>query len=622
MKKIIIALMMLFKFSLLATITIAKENDVDPDSIRYKFAPLIVTGQRYEMSKKDVAASITILSPIEIRQTNLTTVADVISYLTPGVFTTRRSTLGYGVAALAGGSITVRGIGGKPNSQVLILIDGRPDFQGIFSHPINDAYFLDNVDHIEVLRGPASAVYGTNALGGVVNIITQDPPTRGFETKLGIDYGSFNTQKYRFHHAGSYGPWQYFTSVGYLKSDGHRPNSAFEAQNYAAKVAYQFNRHFRIVFNGSITPYQFQDPGPEGISLAGYFDHGDINRSSMDLTFSNKFSSTDGTIKVHGNFGKHKLSDGWDSDDQTNGIILFQNFDLPYEIKSTLGFDAKRFGGTARSNGTKLGTFFNDEYAGYLHVQKVVAKKFIVGSGIRYEHNSNFGSEWVPKFSLVYQPGVTTAIRATAAKGFRTPSVKDLFLYAPANPTLRPEKLWNYEMGINQSLGHYLSLDVCGYYYQGDQLIETAFVAPGRMQNQNIGAIQAKGAEAAIQLKPSQNFSLHLSYSWLNANKDIPFSPDKFNFLISYSLGRLSLSAYGEQIQDLYTSYQLNQMPPKITIERMPNYVLAHFKMSYDLSRNLQLSVGIENLFNESYQILKGYPMPRRSVSSHFMIRF
>ena len=620
MNKILVFFMIISQVSILKIS--AKEKSIDPDTIRYRFAPVVVTGQRYEMPKKDVAASISIISPLEICQTNLVTVADAISYLTPGVFTTRRSTMGYGVSALAGGSITIRGIGGKPNTQVLMLIDGRPDFQGIFGHPINDAYFLDNVDHIEVLRGPASAVYGTNALGGVVNIITRELPTSGFETHVNIGYGSFNTQKYRIDHAGGLSRLQYFVGFGYQRSDGNRKNGDFKAQNYAVKIGYQINPNYKISFNGSVTPYQFHDPGPEGVSLSGYFDYGDITRSSMDLTLSNKFNNTDGTLKIHGNFGKHRLSDGWDSDDQTNGLIAFQNFNLPFEIKTTAGFDIKRYGGTARSNGIKMGTFFNDEYAGYLHLQKILLKKIILGSGVRYEHNSNFGVEWIPKFSLVYHPFIQTAVRATVAKGFRTPSIKDLFLYPPANQNLKPERLWNYELGINQSLAKILSLDVCGFYYKGDQLIETIMIVPGTMQNQNVGSNQAKGFEVALQVNPTIGLAANISYSYLDSDEIIPFSPNKFNFMVSYKLNRLDLSIYGEHIRNLYTSYQLDQMPPKTTLEKLSNYTLVHLKLNYQLIENLQLALGIENLFNESYQILKGYPMPGTTIFSNLVFSF
>ena len=619
----------LFVLSIVTAISVtqifAKENPVDPDSIRYRFAPVVVTGQRYEMPQKDVAASISIISSTEIRQTNLTTVADAISYLSPGVYTTRRSAMGYGVAALAGGSITIRGVGGKPNTQVLMLIDGRPDFQGIFSHPINDAYFLDNVDHIEVLRGPASSVYGTNALGGVVNVITKKLPLSGFNTKFEICYGSYNTQKYRFQHAGNISKFQYFASVGFNQSDGHREQSGFNGQNYALKFNYQFNSHYDITFNGSYTPYEFHDPGPEQGKdyLSGYFDFGDIKRSSLDLTISNNYSETDGTIKIHSNFGDHNLSDGWESNDRTSGIITFQNFYFPSDITSTIGFDVKRFGGTSKSNGTDLGTYFNDEYAFYLYLQKILIKKFILAAGVRLEDNSNFGKEWIPKFGLVYHPFANTSFRASAAKGFRTPSIKDLYLFPPANLNLQPERLWNYEIGLNHSLNKNVSIDLCGFYYEGDQLIETTF-NPGinKIQNQNIGSNHARGIEFVVKANPISNLFANLSYSYLDSKEIIPFSPNKFNFLVNYQLSGFDFSFYGEHIENLYTSYELNQFPPKTTIEKISNYTLAHFKIKYKAMENVLIGVGVENIFGQSYQILKGYPMPGRTIFSNLMLSF
>ncbi len=592
------------------------------DSVKYEFKPLVVTGQRYEVPQKEVAASISIVPPQMIRRTNFTNVADAVSFLTPGVFTTRRSTMGYGVAAMAGGSITIRGVGGKPNSQVLILIDGRPDIQGIFSHPLNDAYLMDNVDHIEILRGPASAVYGTNSLGGVINIITKKLPEKGYKTEVSTHYGSYNTQKYSVRHSGVIGKLQYMGSIGYNSSDGHRDNSRFEGQNYALKLGYRMNPHFNITFNGNVTPYEFNDPGPEGIDLYGYFDFGDITRTSMDLTLSNDFGNTSGTLKLHGNFGEHTLSDGWYSEDQTNGIIAFQNFDLILDIKTTVGFDVKRFGGSAKSNGTRLGTYFNDEVAGYFHIQKTFFKDVIFATGLRLEDNSNFGREWIPKVGLVYNIFSTTALRASASKGFRTPSVKDLFLFPPANDNLQPERLWNYEVGFNQMFGNLASLDVTGFYYEGDQLIETVMIAPGQMQNQNIGSNNARGLEVTLKANPFRNFATNISYSYLDSDEILPFSPNKLNFMFNYNYRQLDFNLYGEFIQDLYTSYQKNQFPLKTTVERLANYNVMHFKLRYHLSQQLQLAFGVENLLDTDYVILKGYPMPGRTFYSKINISF
>ena len=382
------------------------------------------------------------------------------------------------------------------------------------------------------------------------------------------------------------------------------------------KLGYRINSNFKLTFNSSVTPYEFNDPGPFGVDLSGYFDHGEITRSSMDLTLNNEFEITDGTIKLHGNFGRHNLSDGWDSDDQTNGLLAFQNFKLPFEIKTTVGFDVKRYGGTAKSKGNKLGTFFNDELAAYFHVQKVFAKELVLATGIRLEDNSHFGQEWIPKFGIVYHPFSKTAIRSTVAKGFRTPSIKDLYLFPPANQDLKPERLWNYELGFNQYIGQHFSIDVCGYYYKGDQLIQTTMVAPGQPQNQNVGGNEAKGFEVSLRAEPVKNISANLSYAYLDSKENIPFAPNKFNFFINYQMNKFNLTFYGEYITDLYASYQLNQMPPKTTIEKMANYTLVHFKLNYNIMKNINLSLGIENLIDESYEILKGYPMVGRSFLS------
>lgn len=594
----------------------AKEDMAEPDSVKYKFAPVVVTGQRFEMFQKDVAASISVISPSEIKNTQFNNVADAISYLTPGVFTTRRSNAGYGVAAMAAGSISIRGIGGKPNSQVLMLIDGRPDFQGIFSHPINDAYLMDNVDHIEVLRGPAAAVYGTNAMGGVVNIISKQLPTSGFNTNVQLGYGSYNSQKLKLRHSGAVGRFQYLAAAGLHQSDGHRDNADFQAQDYSLKLGYQVNQHYHLGFNGSINPYEFNDPGPQNVDLYGYFDHGDITRSSMDVTLTNSFANTHGTIKVHGNFGKHKLSDGWDSDDQTNGILMFQNIDLPYDIKITIGSDIKRYGGTSRSNGVKLGTFFNDERALYVHLQKLFWKKMIVAGGLRFENNSNFGNEWIPKMGLVYHLHSQTAVRASVAKGFRAPSVKDLFLFPPANINLEPERLWNYEVGINQTFGSNVSLDACGFYYKGDQFIQTVMIKPGTMLNQNVGANEAKGFEVSLRLNLIDKFFVRAAYSYLDSDNVIPFSPNKLNFMMDYELNKAHIAMYGEYVNNLHASYQLNQFPLKTTVEEMPDYFLVHMKARYRLMRKLEISLGIENMLDEDYSILKGYPLPGRTFFS------
>ena len=619
---------MMFKIYLMTaliislTISTTFGNPVENDSVKYYFKPVVITGQRYKMPQQDVAASVSIIEQATLRRTNIETVMDAISYMTPGAFTTRRSNLGYGVSTLAAGGITIRGIGGAPNSQVLVLIDGRPDFQGIFSHPISDAYPLDHVDHIEVLRGPASVVYGTNALGGVINIITRDMEGIDRSSYIKVQYGSYNTQKYMIQNSGHLGELTYSLSMAHQQSDGHREKSQFKGQHYALKFDYKINTQFNLMMTGSLTPYRFHDPGPEDIELRGFFDHGAIMRSSADISLSNEYTNTDGIIKIHGNFGRHDLSDGWFSEDQTNGILTYQNFQFAHDIKTTIGFDVKRFGGGSKSNNTSLGTFFNDEIATYVHIQKDFQKLFILDTGIRFEHNSNFGWEEIPRIGIVYHANANTSFRTAVTKGFRSPSVRELFLFNPANAKLKPEKLINYEFGFHSTLAKGYDIDMSTFYYQGNQLIEMNILGPGIALNENSGENSTRGFEIALDAKPLDNLHTQLSYSYIESNIILPFAPNKFNYWINYSFRSVNVTMFGEIIDQLFCSYQLNQLPPTTTKERMPDYGLMHINVQYLINRMVKIGLSLENITDKHYSIMKGYPMPGRNFNAYISLDF
>ena len=117
----------------------------------------------------------------------------------PGLFTTSRGIMGYGVSTGAAGGMSLRGIGagvnaaGGPTTSLLVLIDGHPQYMGLMGHPIADAYQSMMAERVEVLRGPASVLYGSNAMGGVINIVTRKMQEDGVKTNAQIGYGSYNT---------------------------------------------------------------------------------------------------------------------------------------------------------------------------------------------------------------------------------------------------------------------------------------------------------------------------------------------------------------------------------------------------------------------------------------------
>ena len=150
------------------------------DSSALELDPVVVTGTRWEQQKSRVPGSISVVSREAIEQSGHTNILPVLAHQVPGVFLNDRGVIGYGVGPGSGGNISIRGISGTPNTRVLVLIDGQPQYMGIFGHPIADAYSATDVERVEVLRGAASLLYGSNALGGAINIITRRPQQEGW----------------------------------------------------------------------------------------------------------------------------------------------------------------------------------------------------------------------------------------------------------------------------------------------------------------------------------------------------------------------------------------------------------------------------------------------------------
>lgn len=160
----------------------------------------------------------------------------------PGLFVTSRGIMGYGVSNGAAGSISLRGLSGS-SARLMVMIDGHPQYAGIFGHPIADAYQSFLAERVEVLRGPASVLYGSNAMGGVVNIVTRKMQEDGFNTSLHTGYGSYNTLETELTNRIRKGGFSSVLSGSYNRTDGHRPDMGFEQYGGYAKLGYEISRN-------------------------------------------------------------------------------------------------------------------------------------------------------------------------------------------------------------------------------------------------------------------------------------------------------------------------------------------------------------------------------------------
>lgn len=567
---------------------------------------IVVTGTKTEVNRNNVPLTVSVISMDKIENSSESALLPVLAEQVPGLFVTERGITGFGVSTGSAGQISLRGIGGSPNTQVLILLNGNPQFMGIMGHPMSDAYIASDVEKVEVIRGPASTLYGTNAMGGVINIITREQKVEGFKANARVMYGSYNTQKYMINGGYKKSGFNVFASFNHDRTDGHRDSSDFEINNGYMRIGYDINNYLNINADFSLANFDATDPGPED-SNAGYTI--DITRGMGAISFDNEFEKTNGSFRFFYNFGEHNITDGFHSTDNNFGIVFYQAFKLFKGNTITVGSDYKKYGGIAENVKAMggQGMIFGDttiwEMAGYVYMQQQVFEKLILNAGFRLDHNSVYGNEPVPTGGLAYHPTTKTTIKASVSKGFRSPTIRELYLWTPANANLEPERMVNYEIGVlQQFLGNKLSLELTGFKADGENLIKTVIGTSGP-QNENTGKFSTTGMEFAGIYNPAENFSFNVNYSFISMDEPIIFTPEQQLFISgTYKSNKFAINISVQHIKDLYT-----QLTPEMIKD---SYTLLNSRISYNLNKYVDVFIKFENLTDKKYCINYRYPMP------------
>jgi len=567
---------------------------------------VLITSTKTTVSRNSVPLTVSVITQKQIEESSESALLPVLSEQVPGVFVTERGITGFGVATGSAGSIIIRGIGGNPNTETLVLLNGNPQFMGIMGHPLPDAYIASDVEKVEIIRGPASTLYGTNAMSGVINIITKTQKEEGFNANARSMFGSYNTQKYMVNAGFKKNRFNMFASFNHDQTDGHRDSSDFNINNGYIRIGYDINPHFNLNTDFSLANFDAADPGPEN-SIAGYTI--DITRGMGSVAFDNRFEETNGSARFFYNFGEHNITDGFHSKDKNFGAVLYQSFNLFQGNTITIGTDYKRYGGIAENvkamNGR--GLVFGDttiwELAGYGYIQQTLFERLVLNAGFRIEHNSVFGNEPVPAGGLAYNPCGSTTLKVSVAKGFRSPTILELYLFPPANEDLKPEQMVNYEIGILQKLlNNEISLELNVYKSEGDNLIKTVF-GPTGPRNQNTGSFSNLGIEFSGNYALLENLNFQLNYSYLSMDEPIIATPEQqLNLSSTFKWEKLSVNFSLQHINNLYT-----QVTP---IKEKENYTLINTRISYIINKYIDIFVKAENLTDQKYYINYGYPMP------------
>ena len=612
---------------------------VAQDSVPSKsrqMSEVVVTGTRMATDVRHLSQSVAVLSRPAIEQSMQSSLLPVLTEQIPGLFTTSRGVMGYGVSGGAAGGISLRGLSGG-SARLMVLIDGHPQYAGIFGHPIADAYQTMLADRVEVLRGPASVLYGSNAMGGVVNIVTRQRHTDGVNTNLHVGYGSYNTLETELTNEVRHGRFSSVLSGSYNRTDGHRPRMQFDQYSGYAKLAYSLTANWSARADANVTHFNASYPGP--VSAPLYEGDQSITRGMAALAVENRYGhSTSGALSLFYNWGRHWINDGYTpgrgespkdsrfkSHDYMTGISAYQSVRLFGGNRTTLGFDWFRYGGDAWTQmvkGDQAGTRtamvdkHEDEVAGYIDFRQNIAAWVTLNAGLRADHHSRVGTEWVPQAGAAFHLPRQVELKVSATRGFRYPTLREMYMFPPRNPDLKPESMWNYELAFSQQLleGR-LSYGVNVYHIDGKNLIMTLPNPNGSgMLNQNSGKISNSGFELQAAWRINAHWSADANYSFLHMKNPVVAAPcHKLYAGALFTGGRWSVSSGVQYVAGLYTS-----VGPDVK----ESFMLWNVRASFSVTKWLKLWARGENLLAQRYEINAGYPMPRATAMGGINISF
>lgn len=646
---------------------------VEDGSIDYKaieLEPIAVTASRAAKRVSETPASVSIVSNQDIAQTNAKSAADLLKDI-EGVYMYDPT----GVGA-TGAVVNMRGFYGGMSSHQLILVDGIPQNKGKDKLIDWDLISMDNIESIEVVRGPASALYGDNAMSGVINIITKKPKGKP-ETKFLASYGSFNTQDYEASTLGAYKQLGYFAGASYKTSDGFRRHCDYDRTHAGGKLNYAVNdaqalklsldyyQKERGAISWALTEAQIaQDrrqarPGTENdkssetksdVSITHAWDVND--KINTEATFYYKYDDA-ASFYTSGSAESTKREQLEDenayglllkgglkqeiiglSHEFTGGIDLerdnfdYEEYNAPYQQRGALRSDY----GIKRK---KIGPFLQDE------IKLIDSLRLIAGG--RYDRvNFDFDdqntstnsktekmSKVTPKCGLVYTYQKLSSLYANYAQAFRTPTIGQMFTYSSsANPDLKPEEAANYEIGLHHCFNEFLRANLSFYWMKLDNEIWYDYVTN---QYQNYGKTSHKGVETGLDFKIVKWLSGFVNYTYSRAKNETGSYSGKYLTSIPIhkaSSGLHFASDFGLSL-DLGITYAGTSYIDSANDNKLSSYVTAETKVSYAY-KAMKVFLASDNLFDKkynSYGFVSGNtkyfnPAPGRTFTGGLEVKF
>ncbi len=562
----------------------------------YALDDIVVTATRTPVEGAKADANLTVVTAEQIARNHYRDVTDVMRDV-PGVTVHQYALAGYNNS---------NGLYINGSDDVVILVDGvKQNYAGGKAASLASAMKdLDNIERIEVLRGSASTLYGSDAKGGVINIITKK--VNRLNTKLQAVYGSYGRQQYSIANEGRMGDldwrvmYQKDKSGDFSDAHGNTTPSKLDADSVDIHAGYDLSRASRLAFNFHVYKdtdkwqalYEYLRGDPISDGRYDTFNWNLVYDAKIDDTTKNQlviarskyfYSLREGTPKRYAlDVWGWKISDQFDK--KLGDHLLTAGFEFTKD--------------ETRSPASSV--LINRSY--YLQDQWRIAPEVKLTAGIRHDRNSGFGSHNSPSISIGYDIDRETHFYASYSEYFLTPSPSNLFHPTYGNRNMKPESGYTKEVGINHDFGHGLNLSV--HYFQRQSKDRIGYNRRiGRYAN--VGDEGAHGWDVQLVKRFNKYVQTRVSYTRLNvtatddreANRDGYLPVGQWNFGVDYENRGFdaSLSARG------YIDRPGAKKDPIGAFFPTSTYWVFDLALNYQMTQNVKVFFKINNLFNQFY---------------------
>jgi iron complex outermembrane receptor protein len=635
--------------------------DCFPEEAPHALESIVVTATRSETKIKEVPANISIISKEQIEEKGARTLSDVF-----------RDEQGVYVRSLLGNpkfsAVDIRGYGETASQNSLFLIDGRRVNDIDISYVDLMQVPVEMIERIEIYRGPASVLYGDNAIGGVVNILLKKGEGRPSIT-AGLNTGSYDLYNPYMGASGKQGAFAYNLLTSSYDTTGYRHNNDLHAKDLLGSFSYEFTSRLLINLKAGHHKDTYGLPGPlsaEQLHTGFYdrkdastpFDEGNTEDNFVDLEAIVKMSETvqlslgAAYRKRHTSFHYDMNSIPWDSMRRFETTALTPKVTVRedvFSLRNTLVAGIDYYYSPSRSNDLGLGTdsttnINKTEWGFYIHDDLFLLKDLLFTTGYRlakvkydFDYTDNTGAlapidDFVRKDKDAWRIGLNYIIPdkgnvfVNFARGFRFPATDEFFspfAVPPINENLEPHTVEEIDLGVRYAFAKNIGGSITGFSGRHRNEI---FYNPLTFQNANYGKTKRQGVEATLFWVIVPGLRLDLGYTYLEAVFDgdvldgnrIPMVPaNKFDAAISWAVDALTLTFSSQYIGSRYMTSDVTNSFPK-----MGGFTV------YDLSavytwKGFKAIGSIRNIFDKQYSeygvVVNGtatryfYPSPERN---------